>query len=54
MLVDEDNADIFAVLGELVKRCLDGRCVGLAVNYKEVLLRIRARRDMLPRLLAFS
>lgn len=32
VLVDEHNADIFAVLGELVKSSLDGRCVRLAVD----------------------
>lgn len=40
VLVNEHDANVLAVLSKSVECSLDGRCVGLAVNNKEVLLGI--------------
>lgn len=47
MLVDQDDADVLAVLGEGIKGGLDGRRLGLAVDDEEVLLRVGRVGDML-------
>lgn len=40
VLVDEDNGNVLAFLGEAVKGLLDGVGLGLVVNDEVVLLRI--------------
>lgn len=47
MLIDEYDANIFAILGESIKRGLNRSCIGLAINNEEVLLSIGACRYML-------
>ena len=47
MLVDEDDADILALLGEALEGILNGRRLRLAVHHEEVLLRVGARGDVL-------
>lgn len=47
MLVDQDDADVLALLGEGIKGGLDGRRLGLAVDDQEVLLRVGRVGDML-------
>lgn len=47
MLVDEENGNILSVLCEPVKCLLDGRCLGLGIDHKEIPLRIRRLCDML-------
>lgn len=42
MLIDEYDANIFAVLGESIKRGLDRSCISLAINNEKVLLSIGA------------
>jgi len=41
VLVDEDNGNVLAFLGEAVKGVLDGVCLGLVVYDEIVLLSIR-------------
>jgi hypothetical protein len=40
MLIDEHDANIFAIFGESIKRGLNSSCIGLAINDEEVLLSI--------------
>lgn len=47
MLIDEYDANIFAILSESIKRGLNSSCVGLAINNEEVLLSIGACSHML-------
>lgn len=47
MLVDEDNGNVLAFLGEAVKGLLDGVSLGLVVYDEVVLLSIRRVGDML-------
>ena len=47
MLVDQEDADVLALLGEGIKGGLDGRRLCLAVNDEEVLLRVGRVGDML-------
>lgn len=47
MLVDEDNGNVLAFLGEAVKGLLDGVSLGLVVDDEVVLLSIRRVGDML-------
>lgn len=47
MLVDQDNSNILALLGEVLKRLLDLRSLSLAVNDKEVSLGVWAIGHML-------
>lgn len=49
MLVDQHDANIFALRRELVENGLDRRGFRLAINDEKVLFRIGARRDMLAR-----
>jgi hypothetical protein len=47
VLVDEDNGNVLAFLGEAVKGLLDGVSLGLVVDDEVVLLSIRRVGDML-------
>ena len=47
MLVDQDDSNILALLGEVLKRLLDLRSLSLAVNDKEVSLGVWAIGYML-------
>lgn len=47
MLVDQDDADVLALLGEGIKGGLDGRRLRLAVDDEEVFLRVGRVGDML-------
>lgn len=47
VLVDQDDADVFPVVGESVKSRLDGGGVRLAVDNEEILLGVGAGSDML-------
>lgn len=47
MLVDQDDADVLALLSEGLEGSLDGRCLRFVVHDEEVLLRIGGVRDML-------
>lgn len=47
MLVDENNANIFPLLGEAIECRFDGGGLSLAVDDQEVLLGIRTSRNML-------
>lgn len=49
VLVDQDDANVFPLLGEPVESGLDSRSVSLAVDHKEVLLRVGTSGDMLLR-----
>lgn len=48
MLVDEENSDVFALIGEAMEGHLDVLCFRLLIHDHEVLLRIRLC-DMLSR-----
>lgn len=47
MLIDQKDADILSLRCELVESSFDSSVVGLGIDNKEVLLRIRCWRDML-------
>lgn len=47
MLIDQNNTNILAVLGKSFKGSLDGLCIGLVIDDKEILLAVAARGDML-------
>jgi hypothetical protein len=47
MLVDQDDSNILALLGEVLERLLDLGGLGLAVNNEEVSLGIWAVGDVL-------
>jgi hypothetical protein len=47
VLVDEDDADVLALRGEVLESSLDGGRLRLVVDYEEVLLRVGRVRDML-------
>jgi hypothetical protein len=47
VLVDEQNGDILALLGELVKSRFDGRVLSLCVDDEEVFLAVWRLRDVL-------
>jgi hypothetical protein len=52
MLVDEYDADVLTISRKGVERRFNGRVLGLAVHYQEVLLRIRSSSDVLARVSA--
>lgn len=47
VLIDEDNCDVFAIFGEVLKRLLDCFVLCLVVNYEIVSLAVCAWRDVL-------
>ena len=47
MLIDEEDCNIFAVMGEAIEGLFDGWVVGFGIHDEEILLRIRWFRDML-------
>lgn len=47
VLVDQDDANVLALGRKALKRRLDGRSVGLAVDDEEVLLLVRTSAHML-------
>jgi hypothetical protein len=48
MLVDQQDSNILSLGCEPFKSFFDSRIIRLAVNDKEVFLRVRGLRDMLP------
>lgn len=51
VLVDKQNGDILALIGEAIEGCLDGRVFSLGIDDEEVLLSVRRGSDMLNGLL---
>jgi hypothetical protein len=49
VLVDQQDAYVLSLGRESIKRCLDGRVVGLAINDEEILLGIGRGSNMLPK-----
>lgn len=47
MLIDQENGNVLAVLGEAVKGVFNGRVIGLCVDDEEVALRVWWCSDVL-------
>jgi hypothetical protein len=47
VLVDKQDGNVFALVGELIKRCLDSRVFRLGIHDEEVLLVVGGLRDVL-------
>lgn len=47
MLIDQQNANVFTLLCELIEGRFDSRVIGFRVHNEEVLLRVWRRRDVL-------